>query len=132
MNPLLKSKLRLVTIPLHLSTAIYAILGIGILIFWIYAAFSSDSLYINTEEKMFMNIYGFVMVTLCAVMVVAIELAAWALNKGKFWGWVLSIALAGLYAPSGFILFGVAMFFGLLADPVKVHCSVGAKNKTLI
>ncbi len=128
MNPLLKSKLRLVTIPLHISTVIYAILGIGVLIFWIFAGLSGDTIYSDPAEKIFMNIYGFFMVTLCALMVVVIELAAWALKEGKFWGWVLSIAIAGLYAPSGFILFGVAMFFGLLADPVKVHCSVGAKK----
>ena len=127
MNPLLKSKLRLVTIPLHLSTGIYAILGIGMFIFWIATLFAGDTIYADQTEQIIMNIYGSVMVLLCISLVIVIELAVWALKKGKFWGWVLSLAFAGLYVPSGFILFGIPMFLGLLAEPVKEHCSVGRK-----
>lgn len=58
--------------------------------------------------------------TLVSVVVGAVNfVAASGLARGTKWGWILSVILGGIYAPSGCMLFGVLILYGLLNERVR-------------
>lgn len=62
---------------------------------------------------------GLFTLVLCGGTGVFNFVAAWALGRGKRWGWISSVILGGIYAPSGCFPFGGLILYGLLQDKVR-------------
>jgi len=55
----------------------------------------------------------------CAAFGAVNFVASYGLRTGRKWGWIMSVIIGGLYAPSGCMLFGVLILYGMLNDPVR-------------
>jgi hypothetical protein len=58
----------------------------------------------------------------CAAFGGANFAAAIGLDRETKWGWIVSLVLAAMYAPSGCLPIGVLMLVGLLQDGVRKPC----------
>lgn len=109
--------IKYITVPLHISSVTYAFIALVCLLGLIF--FPMDEF---GEDKSVFQITAVMMVFFGCAFAVFIELVASALKKGKYWAWIASICLAGLYLPSAFLPLGIFMLIGLLKEDTKEHC----------
>lgn len=115
------AKMKFVTIPLHISAAVYALLGlICPLIFALVLVFGRG---VGAAEVLLLLIFGGLAVVMAMALAVFIEIVVAALKQGKYWSWIAAICLAGLYIPSGFCILGIFMLIGLLDAEVSAFCA---------
>jgi hypothetical protein len=110
--------MKLVTIPIRISSVIYAIFGLG--------SFALLLIPLTTEsnaEILAMRIILSLMFVMCAGLVVFLEIVIRALKGGKYWAWIAGICIAGLYIPSIFMVLGIIILVGLLNNEVKSFCA---------
>lgn len=121
------SKLKWITIPLHLSAVAYVIVALfSALAFLGFPVMLEGS---PDYEVAIMVVTMVLMVVLSVGMIIFIELVVAHLKKGKFWAWVAAICLAGLYIPSLYFPMGIFMIIGLVNEEVKEFCS---KKKSIV
>jgi len=102
MNPKLKKTI----IVLHISAIIYFLLGFFFLSFF---------LEFTRKPLFFLVSIPFIMLVLFFIGIgVFIEIIIKGLKDNKFWSWVASLIICGLYIPSLFIILGIIGLSGLL------------------
>jgi len=110
--------MRLITIPLHISTALY------VLIMCVFPALlmlvPMDGL--SEEDRFLFKWLAIGVPVMSLPLIIFIEIVAYQLKKGRFWAWIAAICLAALYLPSLFFFLGIPMFIGLFHDEVREHC----------
>lgn len=92
---------------LHISAAIYLLIGIAVGLFGV--AFRAEM-----ESQDFVLVWTLLGIVVGFIAV--IEVTAWGLQQRKFWAWVVGLIIFALYVPSLFIPLGVLGLIGLLND----------------
>lgn len=90
----LPGKLRITTICLHISAAVYVLIGLGC--FVLFATLSQD------EIGPFGWVLGLIMGLFSTAIALAIEGVVWGLRKLKYWAWIVGIVVCCLYIPGLF------------------------------
>lgn len=115
---MIPKQMKMVTIPLHVSAMLYAVVMVG--------AWLLISMVAQEEEfsRMEATAIQAIVALLCISLIVFIEVVVEALKKGTKWSWIAALVLTVLYIPSAFLPLGVFMLVGLLKPEVQDHCGV--------
>ena len=108
---------------LHISTFLYVLLGIGLVAF---ARWMPD----DPEEPLSTRIVFMGAAVFCVLLAAVPEIAAMGIRRRRFWGWVLSLILFGLYVPSLFMPLGAFGLWGLLDAGSRAEMGVDSNRGT--
>ncbi len=112
-------RLALAMVSLHVSTALYVVLGAGMVVLFAFVFPAAE------PDAVLPIAYVAVLGGGCLLMAAGTQMVAWGLRRRRFWGWVAGIILFGLYVPSLFLPLGVLGLWGLL-DPASRRLFPGA------
>lgn len=107
-------KIRLATVCLHISAALYLI--VGLLLF---------SLFISDTETNLGLPFATVSLLLCIALAAGIEFVIYGLRRRKFWAWVVGLGIFAVYVPSVFFPLGALGLWGLLDSGSRAEFGVG-------
>ncbi len=102
---------------LWFTGAMYVVLG-GVAT----AVFVANAVSENVFPPAYIYGFGFAAFVLSVGFGALNFVAARGLDKETRWGWILSLVIAGLYAPSACLPIGGFMLVGLLNDDVRKRC----------
>ena len=109
-----RHKIGLATVSLHISAALYVIVGL-----LLFALFMSD------DERGLGLPFAVVILLLCIALATGIEFVVYGLHRRKFWAWVTGLCIFGLYVPSLFLPLGALGLWGLLDSLSRTEFGVG-------
>lgn len=110
-------RLSITVVCLHISAALYVLLGIGFAFFLGFYSFSQFALAdpsvssVSQFGGIFLSVLIFVLFLLLAV---GVEVVVWGLRKLKYWAWIVGIVICALYVTSAFVILGALGLWGLL------------------
>jgi len=107
-------KIGLATICLHISAALYVIVGLVLF-----------PLFLSDDETSLGFPFAIVMLLLCLALASGIECVIYGLRRRKFWAWVAGLCIFGLYVPSLFFPLGALGLWGLLDSGSRAEFGVG-------
>ncbi len=88
---------------LHISAALYLLVGVGLLLF------------LRSEDETGSGLaVGVAFLVLCLALISGIEFVVYGLQRRKLWAWVAGLCIFGLYLPSLFLPLGALGLWGLL------------------
>ena len=109
---IMNQKLGKTIIVLHISTVVYVLSGILLLIL----PFLLPNI---PEEGTFLTIMLVFMALFSIAIGIFVEIVIKSLKNNKFWAWVAGLIICGLYIPSLFIVLGIIGLIGLLDRDVR-------------
>lgn len=98
---------------LHISAVLYVLVGGGILYVSIFVI-GFDAMMLMMQKILF----GIEIIT-CFVLAGFIEIVVRGLKRHKYWAWIASIIIFGIYIPSIFIVLGIIGLIGILKQDTK-------------
>jgi hypothetical protein len=108
-------RLNITIVCLHISAALYVLLGIGFGIFFAFVStqsISSDPSLTSVQPLgIFLGVFTLIFSLLLAV---GVEVIVWGLRKLKYWAWIAGIVVCALYITSAFVVLGALGLWGLL------------------
>ena len=107
-------KIGLATICLHISAALYVMVGLVLF-----------PLFLSDDETSLGFPFAVVMLLLCLALASGIEFVIYGLRRRKFWAWVAGLCIFGLYVPSLFLPLGALGLWGLLDSGSRAEFGVG-------
>lgn len=114
-----RHKIGLATISLHISAALYVI--VGLLLF---------PLFMSDDETGLGLSFAIVMLLLCLALASGIEFVVFGLHRRKFWAWVVGLCIFGIYTPSLFLPLGALGLWGLLDSGSREEFGVGSSHNS--
>jgi hypothetical protein len=112
-------KIRLATVCLHISAALYVIVGLVLF-----------PLFISDNETGLGLPFAVVTLLLCLALASGIEFVIYGLHRRKFWAWVAGLCIFGLYVPSLFLPLGAIGLWGLLDSGSRAEFGVGNSHRS--
>ncbi|MFN7892004.1 MAG: hypothetical protein ACK5OC_17050 [Pirellula sp.] len=112
-----RHKIGLATVSLHISAALYVIVGL-----LLFALFMSD------DETGIGLPFAVFLLLLCLALATGIEFVVYGLHRRKFWAWVAGICIFGIYVPSLFLPLGALGLWGLLDSLSRKEFGVGSNG----
>ena len=116
-----KHRLGMAITCLHISTGLYVLCALGVVVF---AAYDRENL-----DAARAVIYGG-LVMLCLVVAAIPEIAAYGIRHRRLWGWILGLILCGAYALSIFLPLGVFGLWGLLDAGSRAEMGLGERQQS--
>lgn len=113
-------KIKLATVCLHISAALYLIVGL-----LLFSLFMSD-----TETNLGLP-FATVSLLLCIALAAGIEFVIYGLRRRKFWAWVVGLGIFAVYVPSLFFPLGALGLWGLLDSGSRAEFGVGNGERHL-
>lgn len=110
-------RLGITIVCLHISAALYVLLGIG---FALFIGFFTSSEYMMSDPSatagtQFAAVFvGVVIFALFLLLAVGVEVVVWGLKKLRYWAWIVGIVVCALYITSAFVILGGLGLWGLL------------------
>ena len=121
-NPLVKSRVGVALVCLHISAVLYLLLGLLFPLLW---TLDDDGDKLNASAATGVSVFLFIF---CALIASGVEVVAYGIHKRKFWGWVAGLIVFGIYAPSIFLPLGAFGLWGLLAAGSRAEFGVGGSG----
>lgn len=109
----MRHKIGLATTCLHISAALYLI--IGVLGFPLFMADDDTGLGLT---------FAVGMLVFCLALIAGIEFVVYGLHRRKYWAWVAGLCIFGIYAPSLFLPLGALGLWGLLDNGSRAEFGV--------
>ncbi|MEQ1905862.1 MAG: hypothetical protein ABL888_16860 [Pirellulaceae bacterium] len=111
-------RIGLATACLHISAALYVIVGL-----LMFPLFMLDDL---TRLGLPLAVAGLLF---CLALVVGIEFVVNGLRRRKFWAWVAGLCIFGVYLPSLFLPLGALGLWGLLDSGSLAEFGIGKSQR---
>ncbi len=112
-----RNKIGLATVSLHISAALYVI--VGLILF---------PLFMSDDETGLGLAFAVITLLLCLILASGIEFVVYGLHRRKFWAWVAGLCIFGLYVPSLFFPLGAFGLWGLLDSGSREEFEVGNRG----
>ena len=120
-NPLVKSRVGVALVCLHISAVLYLLLGLSLPLLLTL----DDGGNLDASAATGVSVFIFIF---CALIAAGVEVVAYGIHKRKFWGWVAGLIVFGIYAPSLFLPLGAFGLWGLLAAGSRAEFGVGGSG----
>lgn len=104
---------------LHISTALYVLVGIIFAFLGVAGLFGVAPPSQDPVEKYMLWGFLFLFVFISLGMAIFIEIVCKHLKQGKYWAWIAALILFGLYVPSLFIVLGIVGLLSLLKPETR-------------
>ena len=110
----MRHKIGLTIVSLHISAALYVIVGVLMLL-----------LFSGEDETGLGLPLAIGMCVLCLALAAGVEVVVFGLHQRKFWAWVAGLCICGTYVPSLFLPLGALGLWGLLDSDSRAEFTVG-------
>lgn len=126
-SDLLRSRIFISLICLHIGAILYLLCIFFIQ--WILSLID-DPAFNSEPSDQIDRLFFIMMMVMCVGCAIAIEVVAYGLLKRKKWGWIGSVIVFGLFAPSLFMPIGAVGLWALLTNgiPAEFGMNMGSKG----
>ena len=103
----MKHRLRMAGIALHISTVLYVLIALALVVIYFYIP------NVRVNDPIAYDLFVF-LTPICIAMAIGVEFVAWGIRHRKYWAWVAGLCIFATYIPSLFLPLGVFGMWGLL------------------